>query len=101
MPPANVQPTARTGATFTLPTTRYLASDGTVEKELPDFAQDRSDLVGLYRGMVLTRIFDEKAVALQRTGRRCTFASSLGQEAVGVGVASAMRPGDVLLPSFR
>lgn len=101
MPPANVQPTASTGVTSTLPTTRYLASDGTVEKELPDFAQDRSGLVALYRGMVLTRIFDEKAVALQRTGRLGTFASSLGQEAVGVGVASAMRPEDVLLPSFR
>ena len=51
--------------------------------------------------MVLTRIFDEKAVALQRTGRLGTYASSLGQEAVGVGVASAMRQSDVLLPSFR
>jgi pyruvate dehydrogenase E1 component alpha subunit len=68
---------------------------------LPDFARDRLGLFALYRGMVLTRIFDEKAVALQRTGRLGTFASSLGQEAVGVGVASAMRPEDVLLPSFR
>lgn len=51
--------------------------------------------------MVLTRTFDEKAVALQRTGRLGTYASSLGQEAVAVGVASAMRPEDVFLPSFR
>ena len=51
--------------------------------------------------MVLTRAFDEKAVALQRTGRLGTYASSLGQEAVSVGVASAMRAQDVLLPSFR
>jgi pyruvate dehydrogenase E1 component alpha subunit len=49
----------------------------------------------------LTRQFDAKAVALQRTGKIGTFASSLGQEAVGVGVASAMRPEDVLLPSYR
>ena len=30
-----------------------------------------------------------------------TYATSLGQEAVGVGVASGMRPEDVLLPSYR
>jgi pyruvate dehydrogenase E1 component alpha subunit len=51
--------------------------------------------------MVLTRTFDAKAVTLQRTGRLGTYASSLGQEAVGVGLAAAMRPDDVLLPSFR
>jgi len=51
--------------------------------------------------MVLTRTFDAKAVALQRTGRLGTFASSLGQEAVGVGLASAMAPEDVLAPSYR
>jgi 2-oxoisovalerate dehydrogenase E1 component alpha subunit len=38
---------------------------------------------------------------LQRTGRLGTYATSLGQEAVAVGLASAMRPDDVLLPSYR
>jgi pyruvate dehydrogenase E1 component alpha subunit len=51
--------------------------------------------------MSLTRAFDQRAVQLQRAGRIGTYASSLGQEAVGVGVASAMRAEDVLLPSFR
>jgi 2-oxoisovalerate dehydrogenase E1 component subunit alpha len=51
--------------------------------------------------MVLTRAFDLKAVSLQRTGRLGTYAVSLGQEAVSVGVASAMREEDVLLPSYR
>ena len=51
--------------------------------------------------MVLTRTFDAKAIALQRTGRLGTYASSLGQEAVAVGVAAAMQANDVLLPSFR
>jgi Dehydrogenase E1 component len=45
----------------------------------------------LYRAMVLLRLFDRKAVALQRTGRLGTYAVSLGQEAVSVGIASAMR----------
>jgi 2-oxoisovalerate dehydrogenase E1 component alpha subunit len=79
----------------------YLAPDGTVLRPLPDFASDMAKLLALYRGMVLTRAFDLKAVSLQRTGRLGTYAVSLGQEAVAVGIASAMRQEDVLLPSYR
>jgi 2-oxoisovalerate dehydrogenase E1 component alpha subunit len=79
----------------------YLAPDGTVQRALPSFASDTNLLLSLYRGMVLTRTFDLKAVSLQRTGRLGTYAVSLGQEAVSVGVASAMRDEDVVLPSYR
>jgi pyruvate dehydrogenase E1 component alpha subunit len=79
----------------------YVAPDGTAVAELPRFASDRDLLVSLYRAMVLARTFDLKAVSLQRTGRLGTYAVSLGQEAVAVGVASAMLPEDVLLPSYR
>ncbi len=80
---------------------KFLNEDGSVVGILPEFARDAREMVPLYRAMLLTRSFDEKAVALQRTGRLGTYASSLGQEAVGVGVAAAMRADDVLLPSFR
>jgi 2-oxoisovalerate dehydrogenase E1 component alpha subunit len=79
----------------------YLAPDGSINRPLPAFATDAKLLVGLYRAMVLLRLFDRKAVALQRTGRLGTYAVSLGQEAVSVGIASAMREEDVLLPSYR
>src|SRR6516164_5291845 len=79
----------------------HLAPDGTVLRPLPSFASDTGVLVSLYRGMVLTRAFDLKAVSLQRTGRLGTYAVSLGQEAVSVGIASAMRAEDVVLPSYR
>src|SRR5213596_2847378 len=79
----------------------YLAPDGSVLRPLPAFAADLPTLLALYRGMVLTRAFDLKAVSLQRTGRLGTYAVSLGQEAVAVGIASAMRQEDVLLPSYR
>ncbi len=79
----------------------YIAPDGTVVRDLPDFASDRNLIVSMYRGMALARAFDLKAVSLQRTGRLGTYATSLGQEAVAVGIASAMRPEDVLLPSYR
>ncbi len=88
-------------ASFEIRRRAYLSADGSVVAPLPAFAQDAAQLTALYRGMVLTRALDVKAVALQRTGRLGTYAVSLGQEAVPVGVASAMRGEDVLLPSYR
>jgi len=88
-------------ATFEVRMTRFLDPAGTPTQPLPAFAEDRNLMVRLYRAMVLTRTLDAKAVALQRTGRLGTYASSLGQEAVTVGVAASMRDDDVLLPSFR
>ena len=88
-------------AQFSIGLTRYLDPDGNALGPLPDGAAHTPGLVALYRAMLRTRAFDAKAVALQRTGRLGTFASSLGQEAVGVGAASAMAADDVLVPSFR
>src|SRR6266852_204733 len=79
----------------------YLAADGTLLRSPPRFAADTGLLVALYRAMVLARTFDLKAVSLQRTGRLGTYAAALGQEAVAVGVASAMQAEDVLVPSYR
>ncbi len=81
--------------------TAFLDPAGQVVNDLPDFAGDRDTLVAMYGAMVKTRAFDTKAIALQRTGRLGTYASSLGQEAIGVGVAFAMQAEDVFLPSFR
>lgn len=88
-------------ASFRVDHTCFVDTDGSPLGELPAFADDTDVLIGMYRAMVLTRTFDAKAVALQRTGRLGTFASSLGQEAVSVGIGAAMRPDDVLVPSFR
>jgi pyruvate dehydrogenase E1 component alpha subunit len=88
-------------ARFEVRRRQYLAADGTVCARLPALAADTQSLVAMYRAMVLTRAFDVKAVSLQRTGRLGTYAVSLGQEAVSVGIASAMRAEDVLLPSYR
>ena len=90
-----------TVAEFAVPWTRILDPAGEVAGPLPGFAHEPGQLVALYRAMVLTRTFDAKAIALQRTGRLGTYASSLGQEAVAVGVAAAMQANDVLVPSFR
>jgi 2-oxoisovalerate dehydrogenase E1 component alpha subunit len=78
-----------------------LDSSGRTQGALPEFAMQREAVLAMYRAMLLTRTFDSRAVALQRTGRLGTYASSLGQEAIPVGIASAMQANDVLLPSFR
>ncbi len=79
----------------------YLGPDGAIRGRPPAFASDPDLLISLLRGMALTRAFDLKAVALQRTGRLGTYPVSLGEEAASIGVASAMRDEDVLLPSYR
>lgn len=84
-----------------IPSTQVLDPRGGLVGPLPEFARDPGELAALYRAMVLTRTFDSKAIALQRTGRLGTYPSSLGQEAVVVGVAAAMRRDDVFLPSYR
>ncbi|MEE8274723.1 MAG: pyruvate dehydrogenase (acetyl-transferring) E1 component subunit alpha [Alphaproteobacteria bacterium] len=90
-----------TVASFEIGYNQFLDPDGKAVQPLPEFARDPQDLVPLYRGIVFTRRFDAKAIALQRTGRMGTYPSSLGQEAVGVGIGAAMRPEDVLVPSYR
>ena len=88
-------------ASFEIECSQFLDAEGRATARLPAFAQDPANLTPLYRDMVLARAFDAKAIALQRTGRLGTYASILGQEAVGVGLASAMNADDVLVPSFR
>ena len=88
-------------ATFKIKYTRLLDPAGQSVQTLPAFARQREEMVAMYRAMLLTRAFDAKAIALQRTGRLGTFASSLGQEAVAVGIGVAMRKDDIFLPSFR
>jgi 2-oxoisovalerate dehydrogenase E1 component alpha subunit len=94
-------PADRSVAGFEILHRQYLDEHGEVIAPLPAFCHDAGLMEAIYRGMSLTRAFDAKCVNLQRTGRLGTFATSLGQEAVPVGVASAMRESDVLVPSYR
>ena len=96
-----VQAGYRDVAHFTVRHRCYLAPDGALLASPPATVGDTNDVIACYRAMVLTRAFDLKAVALQRTGRLGTYAVSLGQEAVSIGVASCMRTEDCLLPSYR
>lgn len=88
-------------ANFKIEYLQYLDPEGKVIKPLPAFAQDPNILLELYRHMVKTRLFDAKAVALQRTGKMGTYPSSLGQEAVAVGMGYAMAQDDIFCPYYR
>lgn len=88
-------------ANFKIEFLQYLDKEGHPVQALPEFASDKKLLLELYREMVLTRIFDAKAVALQRTGKMGTFPSSLGQEGISVGMGHAMIPEDILCPYYR
>jgi 2-oxoisovalerate dehydrogenase E1 component alpha subunit len=88
-------------ATFNIYYQQFLNPEGQLTQDLPDFAQDPQHLLHLYKTMVFTRIFNAKAIALQRTGRLGTFPSVEGEEAIGVGIASAMEPNDVFCPYYR
>lgn len=80
---------------------RFLNPEGVLEQELPPFAEDTEQLLALYRNMRFARIFDTRAIALQRTGQLGTYASALGHEAIGAGIAQAMQPADILAPAYR
>lgn len=88
-------------AKFEIPYIQFLDKDGNVVHPLPAFAKNPRDLIPMYRNMNLVRILDNKSVNLQRMGKMGTYPSSLGQEAVGVGMASGMHQDDVLVPYYR
>ena len=89
-------------ATFEIEYLQYLDPEGKpVRDDLPEFARDTAQLVELYQTMSFVRVFDGKAVALQRTGKLGTYASCLGHEAAHVGIGSAMQIDDVFAPMYR
>jgi pyruvate dehydrogenase E1 component alpha subunit len=51
--------------------------------------------------MVLTRVFDDIALRMNREGRLGTYAPMIGEEASIVGTGYAMQKNDWLFPSFR
>ena len=77
-----------------------LRPDGTVDPS-HDPGLPEPELLSLYRHMVLLRAIDEKAVALQRSGRIGFFVPSTGQEACSIGAGHAVREGDWIFPAYR
>lgn len=88
-------------ANFEIFYTQFLDIQGQATQMLPDFAHNIDFLIDLYKAMLRTRIFDAKAISLQRTGKMGTYPSTLGEEAIGVGMGAAMESSDVFCPYYR
>ncbi|MFT5880132.1 MAG: 2-oxoisovalerate dehydrogenase E1 component alpha subunit [Moritella sp.] len=89
---------------FAVEYTQYLDASGRLYESLHNLSAagvNDALLVEFYRWMLLTRTFDCKTIALQRTGRLGTYASCLGQEAVGAAIGKAMREEDVFIQAYR
>jgi 2-oxoisovalerate dehydrogenase E1 component len=55
----------------------------------------------LHRALLFPRVIEEKMLLVLRQGRLSKWFSGMGQEAIAVGVASALRPDDWILPMHR
>lgn len=78
---------------------RLLSSEGHLLGPLPEISRD--GLLFAYEKMLLTRLFSQKMIALQRQGRSTTFGSLAGQEATIVGLALPLQAQDWLATSYR
>ncbi len=96
-----MKPKMTTVANFSIHYFRYLNPEGVPEQDVPDFAKQKEPLLAIYRNMLLSRLFDKKAIALQRTGKIGTYPSILGQEAIGTGIGAAMAKEDIYCPYYR
>ncbi|OYR56261.1 thiamine pyrophosphate-dependent dehydrogenase E1 component subunit alpha [Halorubrum halodurans] len=66
---------------------------------VPALSDDR--FRAIYRDMVTTRRFDERAVSLQRQGRMGTYAPCAGQEGSAVGSTHALEDRDLISYQYR
>src|SRR6184192_3500073 len=62
---------------------------------------DESDLVELFRRLVVLRTYDERSVVYHRQGRIGTYAIFWGHEGMQVGAVSALDDEDWIFPSYR
>jgi len=80
---------------------RVLGPDGRPlpDATVPDLSDER--FRAIYRDLVITRRFDERAVSLQRQGRIGTYAPCAGQEGSAVGSTHALADDDLISYQYR
>jgi pyruvate dehydrogenase E1 component alpha subunit len=73
--------------------------DAVADGEVDGLAE--SDLLGLYRDMILLRTYDERSLVYHRQGRIGTYAIFWGHEAMQAGAVRALADEDWIFPSYR
>jgi pyruvate dehydrogenase E1 component alpha subunit len=80
---------------------RRIIGDG---EDVPDGEVEglsETDLIELYRGLVLLRTYDERSLVYHRQGRIGTYAIFWNHEAMQVGATYALERDDWIFPSYR
>lgn len=90
----------KTIAEFSIEYLQILDENARVDKKLmPSISS--AQIKKMYEIMILTRMFDEKAVKMQRQGRLGTYAQVKGQEACQIPATLLMQKQDIAFPAFR
>lgn len=83
-------------------TVRLLADDGaTLDDPTYSPLLDADAVRDAFRTMYLARRLDTEGTNLQRQGQLALWAPAMGQEAAQVGAITALRPTDMVYPSYR
>jgi len=77
-----------------------LSPEGTLDAALAPKIPEET-LLAIYRRMTEIRLFDERAIKLQRQGRLGTYPQILGQEATQVVPPFCLKPMDWVVPTYR
>jgi pyruvate dehydrogenase E1 component alpha subunit len=80
---------------------RRVIGDGDAVPDREVDGLDESDLLQLYRSLVLLRTYDERSVVYHRQGRIGTYAIFWGHEAMQAGSFHALEDDDWIFPSYR
>src|SRR6478736_862839 len=82
-------------------TFQILNEEGKIVNEaaMPDLSDEQ--LQEIMRRMVYTRIWDQRAISLNRQGRLGFYAPTAGQEASQLGSQFALEKDDFILPGYR
>ena len=79
--------------------TRARRGRRTPDMDSSDFSD--AELRALYEALLRPRLIEEKMLRLLRQNKLSKWFSGIGQEAIAVGVASALQPDDHILPLHR
>lgn len=82
------------------PLVQYVSHEGKLKQEFAAH-YDAVFLKTLYASMLKARVFDRKAVNMQRQGRIGTYAPFEGQEGAQIGSAYALQESDWMFPTYR
>jgi 2-oxoisovalerate dehydrogenase E1 component alpha subunit len=82
------------------PLVQYVSPEGKLKQEDADL-YDSTFIRSLYAHMLKARVFDRKAVNMQRQGRIGTYAPFEGQEGAQIGSACALQETDWMFPTYR